>query len=331
MAPGNPANFMMHDVPVDGYAGTDMDILIYVIPGNPGLISLYEPFAMALSGLIQKSPSLSGVSARICGESLIGFGTGAKDQATDLQQTILAVEADLLSFAESRHPTRVVLVGHSVGSYILMEILRRHTEGFSPGIDIVGGIMLFPTLTHIGKSPAGWVLSPFLQLTFFASFISTLAYLLFFLVPLRLLYLLALYMGRLPPPAAETVACFLKSKRDIRQTLWLARDEMMTIQDDKWGKGVWGCGLPGDPSLYMYFGKKDPWVRNSDREKLVDDHGQDPELHGKMRAFIDEKETPHGWCIWHSDSVAAKTVSWIEEIVHRVAAERRQFLYGHHL
>lgn len=158
MALGTPSNFMMHDVPSTGYTSADMDILIYVIPGNPGLISLYEPFAMALSGFIQKSPSLSGVSARICGESLIGFGPGAKNQPVDLQQTILAVEADLLSFAETRSPTQVILVGHSMGSYILMEILRRHTEGFSPGIDIVGGIMLFPTLTHIAKSPAGWLL-----------------------------------------------------------------------------------------------------------------------------------------------------------------------------
>lgn len=63
---------------------------------------------------------------------------------------------------------RVILIGHSVGSYIAMEVLRRHREqrkasaalsdgndDFDIEFDIIGGIMLFPTVIDIAKSPSG--------------------------------------------------------------------------------------------------------------------------------------------------------------------------------
>lgn len=70
---------------------------------------------------------------------------------------------------------KVILIGHSVGAYIAMEILRRHREGIpdiatlssaGPGtglansessslFDIIGGVMLFPTVKDIAHSPSG--------------------------------------------------------------------------------------------------------------------------------------------------------------------------------
>lgn len=60
---------------------------------------------------------------------------------------------------------RVILMGHSVGSYIAMEVLRRHREkdketngvyvDQATGFDIIGGIMLFPTIVDIAKSASG--------------------------------------------------------------------------------------------------------------------------------------------------------------------------------
>lgn len=71
---------------------------------------------------------------------------------------------------------KVILIGHSVGAYIAMEILRRHREGIpdienlssdfgtatgsadsssSNSFDIIGGVMLFPTVKDIAHSPSG--------------------------------------------------------------------------------------------------------------------------------------------------------------------------------
>jgi pimeloyl-ACP methyl ester carboxylesterase len=65
--------------------------------------------------------------------------------------------------ATSGQPPRVIIVGHSVGAYILLEILRRHRERLlgnpkddaADGMRIEGGICLFPTVTHIAKSKSG--------------------------------------------------------------------------------------------------------------------------------------------------------------------------------
>lgn len=60
---------------------------------------------------------------------------------------------------------KVILIGHSVGAYIAMEILRRHREEEKMGdgeaaeeegpFDIVGAVLLFPTVIDIAKSAAG--------------------------------------------------------------------------------------------------------------------------------------------------------------------------------
>lgn len=51
---------------------------------------------------------------------------------------------------------KVILIGHSVGAYMAMEILNRHRD---QSFDIIGGIMLFPTLMDIAASPSGQKLS----------------------------------------------------------------------------------------------------------------------------------------------------------------------------
>lgn len=51
---------------------------------------------------------------------------------------------------------KVILVGHSVGSYIALELIRKWQEGgMGKGINILGACLLFPTVTHIAKSPSG--------------------------------------------------------------------------------------------------------------------------------------------------------------------------------
>lgn len=64
---------------------------------------------------------------------------------------------------------QVILVAHSVGSYIAMEILRRHQEkrkmpphdvnDAGHRVDIVAGVLLFPTVVDIAKSPSGRILT----------------------------------------------------------------------------------------------------------------------------------------------------------------------------
>jgi len=51
--------------------------------------------------------------------------------------------------------TRVLLVGHSIGAWFIQEVLKARAS-LRPR---VGAYMLFPTLSHIGKTPSGRMLS----------------------------------------------------------------------------------------------------------------------------------------------------------------------------
>lgn len=86
---------------------------------------------------------------------------------------------------QRRPRAKVILMGHSVGAYITMEIMRRRREklkiaekrrtadgslsrsndggkvdyDYDDGIDVIGGVLLFPTVVDIAKSPNGKTLS----------------------------------------------------------------------------------------------------------------------------------------------------------------------------
>lgn len=63
---------------------------------------------------------------------------------------------------EGEKEVRVILVGHSVGAYIALEVLRRVQDGRKWGgggegqrMRIVGVVGLWPTVTHIARSASG--------------------------------------------------------------------------------------------------------------------------------------------------------------------------------
>lgn len=163
--------------------------IIYFISGNPGLIGYYHTF---LSLLCEQVKSQAINQERKCafhvyGHSLAGFElpetnatTGKADSegvtpgtshCYDLEEQICFVQKRLDEFITTlrtendaqtaNEPPRVILIGHSVGSYIAMEVLRRHrarttTSEKGPVVfDIIGGAMLFPTVVDIAKSPSG--------------------------------------------------------------------------------------------------------------------------------------------------------------------------------
>lgn len=195
-----PNSFLATTVP----AGESCPITIYFISGNPGLIGYYHTFLSLLASyLSSSSPSSQDKesSFHIYGSSLGGFEVGAESSKENgdentakkkeepepelygLDQQIHLAESRLEAFLSTNCTTtvtttttttgnvqnrpRVILIGHSVGAYIAMEILRRHREEqqqeeFShASFDIVGGIMLFPTVVDIALSPAGKRLTVF--------------------------------------------------------------------------------------------------------------------------------------------------------------------------
>jgi hypothetical protein len=157
---------------------------IIFITGNPGLIEYYRTFLTHLYALLTTSVAgkKSDVSYSVSGSSLIGFeipgGNGGgedrkgawtklglkKGPPFGLTEVIDAAEKNvLLTCKGSEEEDGVILVGHSVGAYIALEIIQRHRARLEKEGNreprIVGGICLFPTVTHISQSPRGKLLT----------------------------------------------------------------------------------------------------------------------------------------------------------------------------
>ncbi len=148
------------------------DYLIFMIGGNPGLISYYEPFLSALHALLSASTLSDSAQFYIYGSSLPGFENATlvngeeASEPVGLQQTVKNTE-DFIYEQIRLHrkatpstdaPPKVILMGHSVGGYILLEIIQRHKGRVETGaedFDLIGGILLFPTIVNIAKSPLG--------------------------------------------------------------------------------------------------------------------------------------------------------------------------------
>lgn len=146
------------------------DFLIFMITGNPGLISFYEPFLSTLHSLLSSSSTPHSPRFHIYGHSLAGFGqtegeTGEVGLKAQIEHTeeILFNQVRLRGTGLNESPLKVILMGHSVGAYILLELISLHQESVeSKGkvdFDLIGGILLFPTITHLAQSPQGMMYS----------------------------------------------------------------------------------------------------------------------------------------------------------------------------
>ena len=154
---------------------TTQDYLIYFITGNPGCISYYQPFLSRLHSLLETSSAIESARFHICGHSFRGMefapnhdhGEPPKSpislqEQINWQEDLLYKHVKSHQSRTSNKPPKVILMGHSVGSYILLELIQQHREKIASGeedFDLIGGILLFPTITHIAKSPLGMVAS----------------------------------------------------------------------------------------------------------------------------------------------------------------------------
>jgi hypothetical protein len=219
---------------------TSPQYLIFFITGNPGLIAYYNTFLSTLHTLLESStPSLNPPPAfHIYGQSLAGFEDVDDDISTPatttqpygLTEQISQIYTALKSQAIPLGPRKgepydgVFLMGHSVGSYILLELLgriRKETDDVdsAPVPKIRAGILLFPTVTHIAQSPSGLKFSALACLPDFARRAHGIAKALLWPVPRSVLgWVVGVVMG-MPTDAAGVTMRFLESRRGIWQAL----------------------------------------------------------------------------------------------------------------
>lgn len=237
----------------DSIDGKTQGYLIYFIPGNPGLIKYYQPFLFKVHTLLSNSSATESSVFHICGHSLKGFESAQDGEESKpprcplgLEQQIKAQEQLLYNHIRSHRDRygnnpKVILMGHSVGCYMLLELIQQHRDKIvkegEEDFDLIGGILLFPTIMHIAKSPLGMVFGvrtfdplpglklnlasnqKILQIPYFPVIMGTIAKTLSSLVPESSLRRLVKLVTGFPEYAATTTTSFIKSPMGVRQAL----------------------------------------------------------------------------------------------------------------
>src|SRR3984957_13009344 len=187
--------------------------IIFFVTGNPGLIAYYHAFLSILSTTTPTSEcvlvgfSLGGFEiddhharerrelATDLNQGLeaLQFPDGVRHEGKiwGLEEQIDLTECRVRGLVKSVHDhysnegihdsneepqkLEVILLGHSVGAYIVLELLRRHAEeqkseqvdggGLVESVDfnIKGAILLTPTIFDIARSQSGRVLTPLVE------------------------------------------------------------------------------------------------------------------------------------------------------------------------
>ncbi|KAL1860173.1 hypothetical protein Plec18167_004287 [Paecilomyces lecythidis] len=252
--------------------------------------------------------------------ALMNDSGSSKSEPETSRKTTRSTTTTTATSTESSNRQKVILIGHSVGAYIAMEILRRHREekvqdGEEP-FDIIGAVLLFPTVIDIAKSAAGkrltWLLYFIPQLALVASLV--VRFLTFAFPDWALRALVRFVMGNPPSSALESTLSFLNSERGVRQALHMAADEMRTITSDKWSDDIWGTSTAGRPPsrLVFYFGRNDHWVAERTRDEIIESRGSSKDGPTMM---VCEDSIPHAFCIRHSSIMARKVAQFIKDIV----------------
>jgi hypothetical protein len=149
-------------------------LLLFMITGNPGLIEYYRTFLNTLYSQLEYFNQH--IDLHLYGSSLAGFELGPAtclNEPLSLDQQIESVYEKLETVihrisgngendgAGAAMPVQVILIGHSVGAFVLLEVVSRWkklrvTDAANPSsFEIKGGICLFPTVVDIAKSPTG--------------------------------------------------------------------------------------------------------------------------------------------------------------------------------
>ncbi|KAF3771169.1 hypothetical protein M406DRAFT_32811 [Cryphonectria parasitica EP155] len=329
--------------------------LIYFLTGNPGLIDYYAPFLTHLRSLLNdiEVRRKHKVAFHLYGRDLAGFNDAdhaAPFNATsnpphDVESQIQHAFRHII--AANHIPTtitspdggkvqrggqpfdEVVLMGHSLGTYLALEIFHRHLHDpdIAPGLNLKSGVLLFATIAHLAKSRKGVQLDLIRRTPVLSTHVHTIARSLLWLLPVAFIRWFTATVLSMAPHAAATTTRFLTSRDGIYQALYLGMDEMKVISEETWAEELWEIADEAVahahevPKFFILFGKDDHWVPNQHRDKFIEEREKHSAREdapktkrGRTRIVIDEEGLPHDFCINHSETVANKVGVWIDEI-----------------
>ncbi|XP_060642999.2 lipid droplet-associated hydrolase isoform X1 [Anolis sagrei] len=278
-------------------------LLFLVLPGNPGLVYYYRTFIQVLySGLKQQYPVWVISHAGHC---KVPYGVKMTEgivKETDVGKVddVFGLRGQIehkLNFLRNNVPrdTKLVLIGHSVGCYIALEIMK-----LAPELQILRTVLLFPTIERMAQSPQGKIMTP-LMCQF--RYIVYMPLYLFTLLPERLKSFLVRFVLRQQCSDENSLAATvdLINIDCIANAMYMGSKEMrMIIEKDS------NIVRKHLKKLTFYYGATDPWCPVQYYEEMKMEFPD-----GDIR--LCEKGFRHAFVLETPKEMAEMVTAWLED------------------
>jgi len=265
---------------------------VLFIPGNPGVVDFYIPFLSAIyEKLISTNVAILARahldhSPQILEHSRLPPSHGLTIQ---IESSIEILDSILCNYAK----TRIVVIGHSVGAWISLQLLKARSN------QVTAVFLLFPTISYIGDTPNGKKLTPLFK-PLPRYILSSLSRLAKYLPS----YVFRMLFPSWPEQQVLVLRAFIGSSTAVHSSLAMANEEMKSIKD-----------LDIDviehyqDKLRFFHAEQDDWV-GEERERLLGLLDLVRVAH-PSRFIIAPAGVPHVFCISHYELVANQCHDWL--------------------
>ncbi|KAG0050103.1 hypothetical protein BGZ83_005096 [Gryganskiella cystojenkinii] len=269
--------------------------VLFMIPGNPGLIDYYTPFLQTVYDTCQGKIDIYGASH---------LGHSAGSHVTDSNRLYTLEEQveskiAILDRLRELYPagTRFVLAGHSMGSWLALRVLKAR-----PNHGIVRIFELFPTIHRIADTPNGRKLKILFKPTvrsIVGGTVSTLRFI--FSAPPVLQSIVGLITGQQGDMANVTSQKLLHSSV-VKNCLFLAGQEMEAIK-------IMDKELIEQHAekMVFYYGKTDEWSPIENYYEMKDQFPQ-------VQSHLCSQGMVHAFVLGHGEAMGLLVGGWINDM-----------------
>ncbi|XP_032209095.1 lipid droplet-associated hydrolase [Mustela erminea] len=281
-------------------------LLIFIITGNPGFSAFYVPFAKALYSSINGRFPVWVISH--AGHAFVPKGkkilTTSDDSNAQKINDIYGLQGQVehkLAFLRTHVPkeTKLVVIGHSIGCHINLEILK-----LAPELPIIRSFLLFPTIERMSESPNGRIATPLLCWLRYALYVF--AYLLLKPWPEKIKSFMIRIGLRMMNLQNEFSVLNVLEPFCLANAAYLGGQEMMQVvkRDNETIRTYL-------PKLTFYYGTIDAWCPVAYYEDIKKEF---PE--GDIR--LCEKNIPHAFILRFPQEMADMVAGWLKDDLSKI-------------
>ncbi|XP_044145547.1 lipid droplet-associated hydrolase isoform X2 [Bufo gargarizans] len=274
-------------------------LLFLIIPGNPGVVGFYKTFMQSLyCGFNRKYPVWTIGHAGHCSPPIGMDMTDEHDHQIDDVFGLNGQVEHKHFFLKQNVPAdvKLVLIGHSIGCYIILEMMKR-----SPELKVLKSILLFPTIERMAQSPQGKIMTPLLCSLRYVVYMPL--YLLSFLPDVMKIFLVKLALRGIKSVDEASVVASLDLFRMecAANGMYMGSQEMLKVveRDNATIKQHLN-------QLIFYYGATDNWCPVQYYEDIKKDFP-------KGNIWLCDKGYRHAFVLDSSKEVASLVINWSNE------------------